>query len=200
MAERFGLVLALWAGVKRIIRRLFLIGNLGLGLVAIAYALRTSVWPGRFHYRSVCSVCGLEARTSEIHFGEFETQFGLTREYETNAIAALLLNHPAIKAHQHAWLFAVGGGAGVKCALGKGQPLWQTIRSSDSSEVVAFLDELVKAGDTISVLHWRDRLLNSQQSRAAALAISLAQNGGNERKNWLMAAEEEFLDSQRLGY
>ena len=175
--------------MERIIKRVFLTCY---GL-AVGFVLAVCVWPGRFGYRSVCSLCGLEVRNTEIHFGLFETGIGKTWAYETNSVAAVLMESPSVSGHQHAWVFAAGGGAGVKCAIGDGRHLWQAVRSTN---VAAFLGELARSDVTPSVLRWRDRFLNPKQSRDAMFAVMSAENERGEGEPLVRAAEEEFLRSQ----
>ena len=175
--------------MERIIKRVFLTcSGLALGLVLVA-----CVWPGRFGYSSVCSLCGLESRNTEIHFGLFETRFAPTQQLETNAMAAVLLNRPELLNHQHTWVFATGGGAGVKCAIGHGRHLWQAVHSTT---VATFLEVLGSAKETNSLWRWRDRLLDPKQSRTAVSAIEYAGEDRKEAQSWPMAAEATFRELQ----
>jgi hypothetical protein len=181
--------------VKRIKKRVWLMGGgLMAGLVSLACG-----WPELFFYRSVCSVCGLEASVSEINLRLSETGSGPAWEhwnYETNAVAAVLLEHPAIKVHAHNWRFAGGGGDRAMCAIGDGRHLTHAVHSP---EVAAFLGELAKAGSTNPALHWRDRILNPKQSDQARGAILVSRIYRNGAATWPQAAEEEFRLSQLSG-
>lgn len=175
----------------RIIKRVFLAcSGLAFGLV-----LTACLWPGRFAYSSVCSLCGLESRNSEIHLGLFETQFAPTQQLETNAISNVLLSRRELLNHQHAWVFAAGGGAGIKCAIGHGRHLRQAVRSTN---VAAFLQQLGKSSETNSLWRWRDRLLDPEQSRDAVMAVANAEDDRDEAQTWPMAAEAIFRELRKL--
>lgn len=183
-------------GMERTIKRAFLTAcSLAHGFVVALW-----IWPGRYGQRSVCSRCGLERWESEIHFGQLKTSLGRAFQDETNAVSAMLMNHPIISGHQHDWIGASGSGGGgiwFSKGVGPGRHLWQAVRSTN---VANFLAELASARDTNSLLVWRDRLLNPRQSQDAWFAILTAENERSGGRTLVEAAEEEFRNSQLPGH
>jgi hypothetical protein len=80
---------------------------------------------GFFRWGSVCGVCGAE-RDSIERFWVFRAH-----RVKPTPLSEFVLREGIQIAHQHNWLFAHGGGAGVKCAIGPGRHLWGIIRDSD---------------------------------------------------------------------
>jgi hypothetical protein len=46
-----------------------------------------------------------------------------------------------VGAHDHAWLFAAGGGSGTQCAIGGGRHLWTIIRQPKSAQLVEAIQQ-----------------------------------------------------------
>ncbi len=182
--------------MERIIKRVFLT----CCCIAVGLAVAACVWPGRYGATSVCSRCGLEHWESEIHFGTLKTSLGKISKDRTNAVSAMLMNHPMISGHQHDWIGAAGSGGGgiwFSKGVGPGRHLWQAIRSTN---VASFLGELASARDANSLLVWRDRLLNPKQSQDAWFAILIAENERASGRTLVEAAEEEFRNSRPPGH
>jgi hypothetical protein len=180
--------------MERIIKRVFLACS---GL-AVGVVLAACVWPGRYGYRSVCSVCGLEQWNSEVRLGPLEVPWGMLSSDETNAVSVILMNHPLISGHQHDWIFASGSGGGgiwFSKGAGRGRHLWQAVRSTNAAE---FLKELGRSKETNSLWRWRDRLLDPKQSLDAVMAIASGEDNREEAQTWPVAAEAFFREVREL--
>jgi hypothetical protein len=149
----------------------------------------------------VCRRCGRELHYAEWRLGldgpvvhrvsrnETETPF-------SKALTPLLESQPCL----NEWCFATGGNYTVvffskSCAIGHGRHLLQAIRSTN---VAAFLQQLGKSAETNSLWRWRDRLLDPEHSRTAAMAVANAEDDRDEGQTWPMAAEAFFREMRGL--
>jgi hypothetical protein len=101
-------------------------------VLGIAFAF----WPYRFYYDSFCSQCGAYKWSLEWQLPHSEMWFFRHSRISETALSRYLTSSSTVSRHVHRWLFAHGGGNGIRCALGDGD----SIRSSmTSSEVARFL-------------------------------------------------------------
>jgi hypothetical protein len=103
---------------------------------AIVLGIAFTYWPYRFYYDSFCSQCGAYKSSLEWQLPHSETWFFRHSRISETALSRYLTSSSTVSRHVHRWLFAHGGGNGIRCALGDGD----SIRSSmASSEVARFL-------------------------------------------------------------
>jgi len=106
-----------------------------IGCVCFA-VVALALWPFRFSYTAVCTKCGAEERVQEWKVpGTDWTFFRRSSEVATplsKSIAASTL----VETHTHDWLFAAGGGNGVRCAVGQGRQLWTIVREPKSAQLL----------------------------------------------------------------
>ena len=104
---------------------------------AIAAGVAFTFWPYRFYSDSFCSICGAYKWTREWQLPHSDAWFFRWSTYSETALNRYLTSSGVVTPHAQRWLFAHGGGNGVRCALGDGD----SIRSSvASSEVVRLLE------------------------------------------------------------
>src|SRR5215204_6449400 len=86
---------------------------------ALATVVTLALMMGPFGYTSVCNRCGALRSTTEWQLPMTSlTVFRSSTESES-PLSRVLLTNGIVAAHSHQWLFAQGGGNGVKCAIGK---------------------------------------------------------------------------------
>ena len=91
---------------------------------------------GIFSYGSVCGKCGALQSASEFRIGPMRIPV-IWQQTTTETLSSRGLEKMGLGCgRQHVWLFASGGGAGVKCAIGPGRHIWWV---SDSQELLEFL-------------------------------------------------------------
>lgn len=163
-------------------KRIVAIGALAL-LLLLGLA---SVVFGRFGYTSVCTRCGAEEHATDWHlFGSQIILFNSSKVAAT-PFSDMLTTNGAISPHQHQWMFAAGGGNGVKCAIGDGRHLWSTIRSTNIATLLVWNHKYADAP-------FQERLLRLALAPDTArevefMTYNLPTNGFNsaqEYKTWL---------------
>jgi len=100
---------------------------------------------GQFGYTSVCTKCGAQLHATDYHLPILDIIIFSRSRVEATPLSTALASINPTKECQHQWLFAAGGGNGVKCAIGSGRHLWTTIRSTN---ITALLVWNQKYGDS----------------------------------------------------
>jgi hypothetical protein len=109
---------------------------------------------GPFRFSSVCERCGAIRYTTEWQFpGTRWTVLARSTESET-PVSRTLVTNGIVTAHDHPWIFASGGGNGVKCALGRASQVQSSVESDDVARII---EALHKAGEH----PFRDRVLTN---------------------------------------
>src|SRR5438309_425937 len=103
----------------------FSMGAAFLILISAAFAF----WPFRFYYDSVCSQCGAAKWTTEWQLPYSQTSLYSHSSVQETALSSYLARSGYIGTHSHRWLFGHGGGNGVRCALGDGDSIRQSVTS-----------------------------------------------------------------------
>lgn len=89
-----------------------------------------------FSFTSVCPTCATERHTTQLQIPlTSATYFSWSSESATPVSVALASIRPA-PPHSHQWVFAVGGGNGVMCAIGEGRHLLGPYRSPETAAFV----------------------------------------------------------------
>jgi hypothetical protein len=132
-------------------------------LVLIALASTPAmITKATFSYTSICPVCGdvQESVDWQVPFTHFT--YRTTARVNPSALSKVLADRQPAGAHLHEWRFALGGGNGVRCALGDGAPLLMNVARRPSA--LAFIDATLAYGDAQqvaevnSLLRDRDRV------------------------------------------
>jgi hypothetical protein len=111
-------------------------GFLGsLGCVAAIFGI-VAAWPFRFSYTSVCSKCGAEQHAQEWKFPGTEMTFFSHASVTATPLSRYLYSGSLVTKHSHDWLFAHGGGNGIRCAIGDGNELWSIIEAPNSAKLL----------------------------------------------------------------
>src|SRR5437764_427797 len=93
----------------------WILGVTGCGfLVAMAFVF----WPFRFSYTAVCTKCGAEQHVQEWKLPGVDWTFYKQASEVATPLSTSLTSSGLVTAHPHAWLFAAGGGNGIRCAIG----------------------------------------------------------------------------------
>jgi hypothetical protein len=96
-----------------------------------------TLWPYRFYYDSFCSQCGAYKWSLDWQLPHSEICFFSHSTVAETSLSLYLVSSGTVQSHKHNWIFAHGGGNGIRCALGDGD----SIRSSAASpKVVRFLE------------------------------------------------------------
>jgi hypothetical protein len=172
-----------------------------LGCIACATILGLFMYQGGpFSYSSVCSRCGIVCHTTKWQLpGTRFTVFDQSSERDT-PVSLSLRADGIVGPHSHQWLFAQGGGNGVRCALGEGR----YIRPALESEGVA---SILYASQRFGEIKFRDRLVrlmfDPKTSQAVRdLGFSAPTNrfiDATEFRAWL-DRETEFFDEMIAMY
>ncbi len=127
--------------------------------IAVVY-----VWifsPGRFNFSSYCDICGAEQWTTEWQWKQNSKLFD-SNKVESTRFSRLVTQRKLVPDHEHHWQFNQGGGNGIKCALGLGHTLNNTI---NSEHVCDFLIYLSTHSDAHTTQKWINRFLDVRHAR-----------------------------------
>ncbi len=141
--------------------------------VLVVFVLLTSFCT--FHYTSVCKQCGLIRETTEWQFPF--TQIPIFRLSFENAtpVSTVLTADNIVAKHKHEWLFCQGGGHGVRCALGSGQYVEQSV---ESAEVAAIVAASQKYGERQFLTHFIRILFDPETTLAVRSGVSRVPTNG----------------------
>lgn len=171
-----------------------------IGVFAVFATVLTFTFIGRpFRYSSVCDKCGALRHTTDWRFPLTRvTVFTYSTESDSPLSRALLTN-TIVPAHGHHWLFAQGGGNGVRCAIGQGRH----IRPAAESEEFA---ALVLAMHQRGQLSFRDRVLRgvfdpdtSHLFRGLSFRAPKVTMSAAEIQGWI-TEQSEYLDEVLAAY
>ena len=98
---------------------------------------------GVFRYSSACKHCAKSRSTSEYGIHRWQIVLWRTSEEQESRLSAMLAVEGIVRPHVHDWIFAQGGGSGVKCAIGSGRFL---ARVSNDTEFVALVRDTWRFG------------------------------------------------------
>ena len=109
------------------------------GFATLAAIVGFTLVHGVFTFSSVCSRCGGVRRTTEWQIPHTEITLFTYSSEATTPLSQVLMTNNIVPTHNHNWLFAHGGGNGVRCALGDGQGLQSAVNSEDFARMIQAL-------------------------------------------------------------
>lgn len=130
-----------------------------LGLVPI-FALMGGV----FRYSSVCKHCAKVKSTSEFGIQSWNVVVWQTSKEQESRLSTMLASEGIVQPHEHNWMFAQGGGNGVKCAIGGGRFL---ARVNNDTEFVAFVRDTWRFGQQAIATNLLAAVLNPHTASSA---------------------------------
>lgn len=165
-----------------------------IGIFAVvATTVTFTLIAGPFGYASVCDKCGAVRHSRDWQLpGTEVTIFTLSKELDS-PLSRVLLRNGIVQTHPHHWLFAQGGGHGVKCALGTGRYI---LFAADSKEFAALVSALHQQGQ----MAFRDRVLRvvfdpdtAGLFRNLSFDAPTVATSASEMQTWI-AEQSEYLD------
>lgn len=164
---------------------------LAIGAFAVlAAGLTFTLMAGPFRYLSVCDRCGASRLTADwqLPLTSF-TVFSRSTEKES-PLSRVLLTNGIVAAHSHHWLFASGGGNGVRCAIGQGSHIRPAAESEEFAATVLALHKRQQ-------IAFRDRILRGAlDPDTSRLFQGLSFDGAmspTEMQRWI-AEQGRYLD------
>ena len=106
--------------------------------VAVLGVLSYSAGP--FRYSSVCNRCGAVRQTTERQFPRTHFTFFSRSVERATPVSLSLTTNRVVGSHSHQWIFAEGGGNGVRCALGRADRLRSTVESTRVAQLIETLE------------------------------------------------------------
>lgn len=113
-------------------QRCIVIGS--ASMVAALAAFGVIAYP--FRYSSVCDRCGELRHTTEWMLPFSDLTLGSHSAQSNSVLARTLSTNGIVQPHTHHWLFASGGGHGVRCAIGPGRHIMGVVNSEEFASVV----------------------------------------------------------------
>lgn len=166
----------------------------GLVILGVAVILLISciLVSGRFAYSSVCDRCGAVRQTTEWQIPA--TSFAVFSHSSTHQtpVSLSLTTNQIVPPHNHEWVFAQGGGNGVKCALGRAHKVRFTVESTGVAQLLASLEQYGERD-------FRDKVLTNlfnDSTTHVVRTLSVPSNGFSnavQLHNWI-SIESEFFD------
>ena len=95
---------------------------------------------GPFSYSSVCGRCGALQRTTEWQIPRTRTTLFKHSSIRDTPVSVVLTTNRIVASHAHQWVFAQGGGNGVRCALGRAHMVRSTVESPDVARFIEALE------------------------------------------------------------
>ncbi len=113
----------------------------GVILVAVVVLLASCILTsGAFSYASVCDRCGAIRQTTEWQMPRTRFAFFSHSSTHQTPVSLCLTTNRIVPPHRHQWVFAQGGGNGIKCALGRAQMVRATVESSEVAQILEALE------------------------------------------------------------
>jgi hypothetical protein len=171
-----------------------------IGVFAVIATVFTfTLITGPFGYSSVCDKCGASRHTTDWQLPLTDlTVFTYSTESDS-PLSRVLLTNGIVPAHSHHWLFSVGGGNGVRCAIGPGRHIRPAAGSEEFAAIVLTLHQRGQ-------IDFRDRVLRGVfDPRTSELFWRLGFNApktttsATEIQGWI-AEQSEYLDEMVAAY
>jgi hypothetical protein len=121
---------------------------------AVAVLASYVAFCGAFGYSSVCSRCGAVRLTTEWQIPRTSIPVFSHSSIRQTPVSLCLTTNRIVPPHGHQWVFAQGGGNGVRCALGSAHMVRSTV---ESSEVAQLLEAVERYGER----SFRDKVLTN---------------------------------------
>jgi hypothetical protein len=148
---------------------------------------------GPFRYASVCDKCGAIRHSSDWQLPGTDVTIITFSKESDSPLSRVLLTNGIVQTHSHHWLFAQGGGHGVKCALGTGRYI---LFAAESKEFAALVAVLHKQGQ----MAFSDRVLRvvfdpdtAGLFRNLSFDAPTVEMSASEMRIWI-AEQSEYLD------
>jgi len=125
-----------------------------ISAVAIAAFAASVVLFGPFRYSAVCNRCGAIQRTTEWQIPRTSIRLISRSSIQQTPVSLCLTTNRIVTSHDHQWIFAQGGGNGVRCALGGAHRVRSTVESSEVAQLLEALDRHGEHG-------FRDKVLTN---------------------------------------
>jgi hypothetical protein len=122
-----------------------------VGVVVLVGCILTS---GAFRYLSVCDRCGAIRQTTEWQIPRTRFAFFSHSSIRQTAVSLCLTTNRIVPTHGHKWVFAQGGGNGIKCALGRAHLVRSTVESLEVAQILETLERYHER-------NFRDRVLKN---------------------------------------
>ena len=146
---------------------------------------------GAFRYASVCDRCGAIRQTTEWQIPH--TSFAILSRSSTHEtpVSLCLTTNKIVRQHNHQWVFAQGGGNGIKCALGRAHKVRFTVESTEVPQLLASLEQYGERG-------FRDKVLTNlfvDSTTHVVRTLSVPANGFTNAAQlhaWISSESEYF--------
>src|SRR5438552_2240503 len=123
------------------------------GVAAAVLAVYIVVY-GAFGFSSVCSRCGAVRLATAWQIPRTSIPVFSRSSIHQTPVSICLMTNRIAPPHRHQWVFAQGGGNGVRCALGGAHMVRSTV---ESSQVAQLLEALQRYGES----SFRDKVLTN---------------------------------------
>src|SRR5689334_2267619 len=81
-----------------------------------------------FSYTSICPICGEIQETTEWQLPFTQVTYHTSTYVASSPLSRIISKRHPVGLHAHQWQFCIGGGNGVRCALGDGRGLFMEAR------------------------------------------------------------------------
>ncbi len=95
---------------------------------------------GAFRYTSVCNRCGAVRYKTEWQVPHTRFAFFSHSSVRQTPVSLCLTTNQITPMHSHNWVFAQGGGNGIKCALGEAHKVHSTVESLEVAQLIQALE------------------------------------------------------------
>lgn len=140
------------------------------GVAAAALGIYVAFF-GAFGYSSVCSRCGAVRQTTEWQIPRTSIPILSRSSVRQTPVSLSMTTNRIAPPHGHQWVFAQGGGNGVRCALGRARLVRSTVESSQVAQLLTALERYGERG-------FRDKVLTNLFDDSTTL------HGRRGRKIW----------------
>lgn len=123
------------AGQFQTMKRILMIFT-GIVLLFIIYTMVA----GAFRYTSVCNQCGAVRYKTEWQVPRTSFAFFSHSSIRQTPVSLCLTTNQITPKHKHNWVFAQGGGNGIKCALGEAHKVRSTVESLEVAQLIQALE------------------------------------------------------------
>lgn len=163
---------------------------------AILLPIAVVLWPFRFSYDSFCTHCGAEQFTTEWQLPGCDWTFFRISSVKATPLSQYVTSSHLAEAGSHDWLFAHGGGNGVRCALGSGDRLRDSVQSAN---LVRFLQLVREFGGEAESKEFLRLALDPEASwKVSQAGLFLPENGFSTVSDYRSWISENDLEIEKL--
>jgi hypothetical protein len=156
-----------------------------------------TVHPNPFGYDSYCSVCGAERDTTEWQVQGHQWTICRFSSIHATPLSKYVSSARLVAIHSHVWLFAHGGGNGVRCALGEGDSLRNVVTNSNVVQLLQYAKEYGASDEDQKVLKFA--LAPDLMRTVTWFAMLVPQNGFSNKEQYRDWASENLPDEALSG-